>query len=74
MVFCNYSMAQVDTVFCQNRLLWMVQMDVLVMLFNPHLSRISSLSNVHFPTLAGYRENVFSLSQAWKPPICDMEK
>jgi hypothetical protein len=44
-------MAQISAVFCHQRLLGMVDTDVLVMFFDPRPNRKPSLSNVHLSTL-----------------------
>jgi hypothetical protein len=55
------TVAQVNNVFCHCNLSGVVQADVLVMLFDPCLNLMSSLSNVHLPSLWGtvYRTDHF---------------
>jgi hypothetical protein len=59
LVLCSW--IQVNNVFCHCNLRGVVQADVLVMLFDPCLNLMSSLSNVHLPSLWGtvYRTDYF---------------
>jgi hypothetical protein len=52
-------MAQVDAMFCHHQLLGLVQTDVLVIFFNPCLSQMSSLTNVHFLKLSENAVNIW---------------